>query len=280
MYLMPRRFIKYILLFICLFSFRPALSKNNLRIVSLAPSITESLYLLGLEESIVGVSSHCDIKGKPIVGTLLEPNMELIFSLSPDLVIATQEGNSLRAIEKLRSLKIKTLILGPDTNFSDILRDFKKIAQATGEEDMGERIISAINEELVSLRNKLKGTKKPKVFFQLGDFPLITIGKKSFLNEMLAFCAAENIFSDVPSAYLRINKEEVIKRNPDIIIIVPMSMASNTQVEGWASITMLNAARQKRIYALKNNSFLRPTPADFLEGVKLLSRLIHPQAFK
>lgn len=276
------RYLKLVIFIIFLFSFPSdsCLSKNNLRIVSLAPSITESLYILGLEENIVGVSSQCDLKDKPVVGTLLEPNIEKISSLSPDLVIATEEGNSLRAIEKLRSLKIKTLVVGPDKNFSDIVRDFIKIAQATRQEERAKVIVAAIKEELDSIRDKLKDVKKPKVFFQIGSFPLVTIGKKSFLHEMLVFCAAENIFSDVESAYLRVNKEEVIKRNPDIIIIVPMSLASNTEIEEWSRFSMLNAVKHKKVYALKNNSFLRPTPADFLEGVRLLGHLIHPETFK
>jgi len=275
-----RLFISFLLTFSVFI--KPAIAKNNIKIVSLAPSITSSLYLLGAEDNLVGVTSYCVAKDKERVGTLLEPSIEKIYSLFPDFVVSTKEGNNPRVMEKLQGLKIKTIILGPDYNFSDISGDFYKLASLVDKREKAEEILADVKRKIDSIRARVEDKKRISVFLQLGDSPLITIGKESFLNEIIEIAGGENIFSDMKLGYLRVNKEEVIKRNPEMIIIVPMEKekASENEASSWSGFKTVTAVKENKIIVLEKDSFLRPTPVAFLEGVEIFSRAMHPEVFK
>lgn len=255
-----------------------AYCNKEIKIVSLAPSVTESLYLLGAQDNIAGVTVYCPAPDKEKVGTLIEPNIEKISSLNPDLVILSTEGNPPSTLEKLNSLKIKTLVLGPDRSFQDIRDDFYKLGKAVNKEKEAGRILSDAKTRIDSIRSRIKGTKKIKVFFQLGMQPLVTTGGASYINELIEFAGGENIFSDINSGYARVNKEEVIKRNPDAIVIVPMA-GEDDFADIWGKFNTINAVKNKKVYLLSDDSFLKPTPPAFLSGLVTLSRLLHPEQF-
>jgi iron complex transport system substrate-binding protein len=235
---------------------------------------------LGAQDNLVGVTVYCSAKDKEKVGTLLEPSIEKIYSLSPDLVISTQEGNNPRAIEKLQGLKIKTIILGPDHNFSDISADFLKLAFLVDKKEKAEEILSDVKSKIDTIRKKLENKKRIRVFLQMGDRPLITIGEQSFLNEIIEVSGGENIFHEANLGYLRVNKEEVIKRNPQMIIIVPMEGGSQEEITTWSGFKAVDAVKENNIFVLEKDSFLKPTPVAYLEGVEAFSRIIHPEVFK
>jgi len=273
-------FLRTLLILFVIFSANPGICKNNIKVVSLAPSITSSLYLLDAQDSLVGVTNYCVAKDKEIIGTMLEPNIEKIYSLTPDYVITTKEGNNPRLIDKLQSLKINTVVLGPDYNFEDIVNDFLRLAKIVEKEIKAEEILSGVKSKIDSIREKLRGRKNIRVFLQLGENPLITIGKNSFLNEIIADAGGENIFQDINLGYLRVNKEEVMKRDPEIILIVPMEEGRAQESSSWSRLSSMRAVKENKVFVLEKDSFLKPTPVAFAQGLELFFGIIHPEAFK
>jgi iron complex transport system substrate-binding protein len=253
------------------------------RIVSLAPSITESLYSLGVEDKIVGVTTYCPSylgNEKEKIGTLLEPNLEKIVSLSPDLVLATAQGNRAQTIAKLRSLRLKVFVLKESKNFSEICQNFLKLAKLVGKTEEAEKIITEVKGKISLIKKRLKGEPRVRVFWEVGSSPLVTIGKQSFVNELIDFAGGANIFTDLQAPYSIVSKEEVVRRNPEVIILVTMGYVTTKEARFWSKFNIVKAVKNKRIYVIDAYKVSQPTPWTFVTGLEELTWSLHPQIFK
>ncbi|MDD5021600.1 MAG: helical backbone metal receptor [Endomicrobiaceae bacterium] len=247
------------------------------RIISLAPSVTQSLYELGLEENIKAVTIYCP-KGtikKEIIGTLMEPNIEKIVSLKPDLIICTKEGNNKSAIEKIERLGYKVYTMGTVTNFNEICNNFQQLATFLDKQTVADEIISKVRKETDTIYSKTKSKKTEKIFWEIGARPLFTAGKRSFVNDYNKFIGTVNIFEDIDMRYPNINLESVIIKNPDIILLVNMGDITNEEIARWKKIKTINAIKNNKIYMLDVNDIFTPTPLTFLKGVKIISETIN-----
>lgn len=245
------------------------------RVVSLGPYITENLLLLNINDEIKGVTIHekPEIKeGRVIVGTLLDPNIETIINLKPDIVIASKEGNRKQTVEKLLDLGINVVVLDEVRTYENLKTNFINLASIFGKRDIAEKIISEIDSELVSYKQK-KSLKKKKILWQLGTKPIVTAGKDTYFNEISIYAGALNIFGDMKSKYITVNVEEIIRRNPDIIIA--MGMGESVEIsEFWKPFKNINAVRNKKIFRVNDYDFCSPTPASFLKSVRFVKNLL------
>ena len=253
-----------------------AFTADYKRIVSLAPSITRSLYELGLDAEIVGISMHCP-KGKypkTIIGTLLEPDIERIIALKPDLIIATKEGNSRELLLKLMKLKFNTYVMETNSDFEEMCSNFYLLAQKLNRQDIGRKIVEqakAAVEKSYSLR---KDKNIQTMFWEVGTNPLYTAGKQSFLNDYNRYTRTKNIYENVINArYSPVIIEDVLSRNPDIIVIVDMD-ANDASVESWNKYANIKAVKNKKVYMLKADDLFSPTPTNFADTVKQLNKII------
>lgn len=252
------------------------------RIVSLAPSITESLYRLGAEDKIVGLTiysppSLTDKKEK--VGTLLEPNLEKIVSLSPDLVLATAQGNRPQTIAKLRNLGMKVFVFKASRSFFEICQNFLKLAELIGKTKEAEEIISEVESKINLIKKRVKDTSQVKVFWEVGSNPLVTTSKQSFTNELIDFAGGINIFADLPAPYAVVSREEVVRRNPEVIILVTMGYVTTEEARFWSKFNMVKAVKNKRIYVIDSYKVSQPTPWIFATGLEEVAKLLHPHLF-
>jgi len=254
------------------------------RIVSLAPSVTESLYSLGVEKKLVAVTSYCDYpyeaRQKEIIGSLINPNIEKIYFLYPDLILAVKGINRSQTIEKLRSLGLKVVAFDECNSFDDIIKNFLLLGELTGSGEKAKEITERVEIEVKSIEEKLKGPLPIKVFWEVEAKPLVSIGAKSFANEFLKYSGGINIFAESPVKYPRISREEVLNRNPDVIILVTMGGVTEKERLYWQKFRDLKAAIYNRIYIIAGNKVCRPTPLSFLIGVREVSALLHPEIFK
>lgn len=254
------------------------------RIVSLAPSITESLYQLGVEKNLIAVTCYCNYppqaKAKEIIGTLTNPNIEKIYSLSPDLVLAIEGTNRPQAIDKMKDLGLRVEVLKQSKNFSDLLDNFCVLAELVGKSKQGEEIVAGVEAKVAEISSKVKDSPSLSVFWEVGVKPLITIGTESFANEFINYSGAHNIFADVGVIYPRISRDEVIKKNPDVIIlVVGMGDVTVKERKYWDKFSRLKAVKLDRIYVIEADKVCRPTPLSFLIGLEEISRFIHPEVF-
>lgn len=262
---MKKNLVLIILLFVSINVFA-----DYKRIVSLAPSITESLYELGIDKELIANTIYCKDNNlkKEKVGTVTEPNVEKIISLKPDLVIATKEGNYQSVVNKLERLNLNVYIVDPYFSVQDIYNNFQKLADCIGKTEIAKQIIENTKKEI---QTKLKIEKADKkIFWEVGANPLFSVGNKSFINEYNKFINGQNIFENIDMRYPNINVESVIQKNPDIIFLVNMGDVSEQEIVKWNKYKNISAVKNKRIFVLNADDIFVPTPKGFLKGIKIL----------
>lgn len=246
------------------------------RIISLAPSVTQSLYELGMEKEVIANTTYCP-KGtlkKEIIGTLTEPNIEKIINLKPDLIISTKEGNNKAAVEKMKRLGLKVYVMGTSSSFSDICENFRNLADFLQKGTEAEKIISETTREIKAIYEETEKEKRERVFWEIGANPLVTVGKKSFVNDYNKYAGGKNIFQYIDMRYPNITLEKVIEKNPDVILVVSMGNIGNEEVRKWKKYVSINAVKNNKLYILDANDIFALTPITFLNAVKVTKKVL------
>jgi iron complex transport system substrate-binding protein len=240
----------------------------EMRIVSLTPATTEILFELGLDKEIVGVSSYCTWPDKAVdkekVGSFSNPNIEKIIMLKPDLVILTgMEQEYIKDI--LSRLKIKYINVDP-ANLGELIFSIEKLGNATGTNPKAKMLADSIRSVISRLKRfncNIPRSVKPKIYMEIWHDPIMCPGKNSFVDDMIETAGGINITADLNRSYSRIDPEQVILRDPDIIILTYMKQddwVGKTFVKrlGWEDVS---AIKKRRIYAdINPDIILRPGP--------------------
>ena len=252
-------------------------AKKYKRIISLSPSVTESLYELGVEQFVKGITIYCSkgVTEKEIIGTLLEPNIEKITLLNPDLIISTKEGNSRAIVEKLERLGFEIYIMGTVKDFSGICTDYYNLAKKLDREKEAGKIIDVAKHSIKEVYHKISGFSKLKIFWEIGARPLYTAGKQSFVSDYNHYTKTVNIYGDVDMRYLAVNIEDVVKRNPDIIVLVNMGDVSNGEIRNWNKYKTIKAVKNNKVFMISGDDMFAPTPLTFAKGVAMLAKVIY-----
>ncbi|PIU62488.1 MAG: cobalamin-binding protein [Armatimonadetes bacterium CG07_land_8_20_14_0_80_40_9] len=255
------------------------------RIISLAPSLTEILFALGLEKKIVGVTSFCnypaEAKKKGKVGSYSNPSLEKIINLRPDLVLVTQ-GNPLSLIKRLEKLKITVFAVDPQ-DVGEVIKTIKKIAKITSAVRKGKNLTNKMEKKLKRIVSKTKGRSendKPKVFLMLWDNPLISVGSKTLLHNLVVLAGGRNVAAG-SADYPIYNVERLLKQDPDVLILIGMGedwQSKLRQIKKNKILKELKAVKKNKIYLIDPDLVNRPGPR-IIEGLEKLSKIIHPEMF-
>lgn len=254
------------------------------RIVSLAPNITEILFSLGLDEEIVGVSIHCNFpekaKSKVRVGSYISLDFEKVTSLKPDLIIATGVGNTRDMVDRLGKLGFQTYVIYPK-NFDDILKSIAHIGQVVNREKEARMIVEGMRKRSQRVIELTKGLPRPKVFIQIGDAPVVTVGKGSFADDLIRLAGGENIAKKEKEVYPRFGMEEILKRSPEVIVISSMNPKGDYQkiLQEWTRWKTIPAVKNGRIHLIDSDLLDRPSPR-IIDGLEELAKVLHPERFK
>jgi iron complex transport system substrate-binding protein len=250
---------------------------NPKRIISLAPSITEELFLLGVGDRLLAVTVFCkeppEVKYIPKIGTILEPNLERIIMLQPDLVIATEDANRRESIRIIKGAGIKVFVHRSSRDFEGICRNFLELSRIFRREKKARTIIEKIKSKINSLQGKINQKGLKKVFLFLQSQPLITASRGTFLDEMITLAGGINIAHGLRPRYPIYSLEGLLRADPDVII--GLKMRKDEDLKWLERFKMLSAVRNKRIYFIDPDEICRPTPVCFLKGLKKLIMLIH-----
>lgn len=252
--------------------------ESHQRIISLGSTLTEELYLLGVEDKVVGVTTYCQrppqAKRKEKIGTIKEVNLEKIISLSPDLILATSLTNP-KTKEKLKNLGIKVVEFSYARNFAQICDEFLQLARLVNQEEEAKRIIQQARNKVDTIKKSVQGLSHPKVFVQIGARPLFTANQDSFINDFIEFAGGTNIASTSKTGLY--SREKVIEDNPDVIIIATMGIAGEREKAVWSRYKTINATRNNRIYIVDSYKLCSPTPVTFVETLENIVETLHPE---
>jgi len=261
------------------------------RIVSTAPSVTELLFALGLGSRVVGVTTYChyppEVQKLPKVGNYLQFNLETIASLKPDLVVVL--NNPTRIAMQLRSMKINVLELEHET-VPEIFRSIDRLGTATGAAAPAQRLAAGLRAKLDSIRVRTAGLPRRKMMFIVGRNPgtldgLVAVGRGSYLNEIMDVAGGVNVFRDAPAPYPKVGLEEIIARNPDVIVDMgDMAQTSGVTDEHkqavarlWGRAPTVSAVKQKRVFAVASDIYVVPGPR-MVDAALAFAHMLHPEA--
>lgn len=257
---------------------RPALAA---RIVSLAPSVTETLFALGEGSSVVGVSRYCDYpptaEHLPRVGTFLTPNIEEIVALRPTLIIGPGLSSNQREVRALKSMGY-AMMTTDDNSLAGIKRSIRMVGERTGRARAALRLLASIDARIAAVRARLMGVRPRTVVMLVGHQPLVAVGPGTFLDDLLHLAGAKNIADAEPQSWPHLSLEYIIEMRPEVILDGQMGTGARTPSGFWSRYRTIPAVRNRRVFGYPDDPVLHPGPR-VAQSLEILARLIHPEAF-
>lgn len=252
-----------------------SMAQNPMRIVSLAPSLTQNLYFLGVENQVVGVTSYCEIAkndNKEQVASAIKVNIEKVVAMKPDLVVTTALTEP-ETIAMLRKFGLKVEVFGKVHSFDEICEQFLNLGILVNRKKEAESIVGQTILKVEKLRRSVTNAIAPRIFFQIGAKPIFTVVSETFMDDYIRFAGGVNIAADIKNPSM--TRESVVVRNPDVIIIVTMGMLGDEEKKVWESYKNLNAVKNKKVFIIDADKACTPTPLTFAESLEEIIRLIY-----
>jgi iron complex transport system substrate-binding protein len=253
------------------------------RIISLSPSNTEIVYVLGLEDRLIGVTTYCNYppaaRDKPQISGYSTVDVEKVVSLQPDLVLADNIHKT-EVIPAFEKLGIPVLgIVAPDLD--KLLADLELIGSATGKQKEAAALVQGLKKRTTAVEAKTAGVVKLRVFFVTWHDPLWTVGSGSMIDDLIVKAGGANIASDL-KANQTIALETAIQRNPQIIVVLSSmgdQSVSYNFLKNEPRFQATDALKYHRVYQVDSDIFARTTTRT-LDALEELAKLIHPELFK
>ena len=258
-----------------------AVKANPQRIISLAPNVTEILFALGLGERVVGVTSYCDYpeaaKTKEKVGDTLNPDLERIIALKPDLVVITTASQLEKLTSKLDELGIPVYITNPRT-VREVVSSISDLGEVTGAKHQAAEISAQMEQRINKVEKRVSVLPKLRVFYVLQTGPLITAGRKTFINDLIDLAGGRSISGEETADYPQFSRETVVARAPAVIVI-PASHGSEfvREADLRRDFATTPAIRFNRIVRVNPDWVDRPGPR-IVDGLEQLAKGLHPES--
>jgi iron complex transport system substrate-binding protein len=248
------------------------------RIVSLSPSTTETVYELGALANLVGRSRYCDwppeVTKLPEVGGYVDPNLEAIFALRPDLVVGARGPAGRRIDDTLRAQNIVTYF-PPTETIADVLAMIRGLGDRISRHADGERVAARVEARLAEIANRTARAARPRVLLLFGVQPIVAAGPKSFGDEIITHAGGINVVTQ-GDTYPMLDIEAVAGLDPDVIVDAAVAEEHGAQritkeAGGWSRV---RAVQNNRVVEVADEVVLRPGPR-IAEGVEILARALH-----
>lgn len=257
---------------------------NPVRVVSLAPSVTEVVFAIGQDQKLAGVTQFSNYPPEalslPKVGSYVHLDVEKIVSLKPDLCLAIKDGNPIDVIRRLERLNVPVYAVDP-RNLDAVMEMVLDIGDLLGASQKAEIIVNNMKKRIAKVKAVVSGIQvRSKVFFQIGVAPIVSVGTETFLHELITLAGGYNLTQGTVS-YPRVTVEQVMGMAPDVLIITSMTRgqsfeAVKAQWKKWHSIP---AVKSNRIYLVDSDVVDRPSPR-LVDGLEILAQYINPELFK
>jgi len=256
------------------------------RLISLAPSVTETIFALGAGDRLVGVSVYCDYPPEVAridrVGTFLTPNVEAILAKRPDLVVVVPSPGNQSPVEMLERLGLQVLVVDPNS-IAEIDDSILTIGRAIGREPQARALVATIEQRVAAVEARLGDTPVRSALMTVGHTPLIAAGAGTLQDELIRRAHARNLAAPAGGGWPRLGIEFVIAAAPEVVIDTTMGNEETPGAPGamrfWKAYPTIPAVRDGRVYGEGAYVLLRPGPR-VAEAMELMARLIHPERFE
>ena len=256
------------------------IDKEPLRIVSLSPTYTEIVFALGVGDRLVGRTDYCDYPAEAAkvtsVGSMTEPSIEKIIELKPDVILISFMDQDV--IKKIEQTGAKVIQMSSGDSIVESYKIMAEIAKIVNVNAAGDQMIETIKSDIAAISDKVKGLKPATAYYvagfgQSGDY---TAGDKTFMNDLITAAGGDNVAKDAQG--WNYTAEKLLEKDPEYIVIGSMAQLADTfkKTEPYKNLT---AVKEDRLKEIDDNLISREGPR-LAEGVKLLAKILHPEAFK
>jgi iron complex transport system substrate-binding protein len=255
------------------------------RIVSLAPSLTETVFALGLGDRLVGVSVYCDYppEARRIdrVGTFITPNVEAIVAKKPDIILAVPSPGNRSPVESLERLGLKVMVVDPLT-IDGIKESLVSVGNRLGREAKARELVARIDSQIASIRAGIEGAPRRRVLMVVGQTPLIVAGAATVQDELIRLAGGINLGAAAGKNWPHVSIEYAISSAPEVIIDSTMGSevraGEDSATSFWNAFPMIPAVEEGRVFSCKAYEVLRPGPR-IGEALEAIARFVHPERF-
>jgi iron complex transport system substrate-binding protein len=252
------------------------------RIVSLAPNLTEIVYAVGAGDRLVGDTEYCDYpaEAKKVakIGDTMHPSVERIIALKPQIVLVSTASQLEAFTKQLDQQQIAVYVTNPQS-LDDIFRSIQTLGDSFSEHNRAATLVADLRKRADAVEAATKQTKPVKVFYQLSGEPLYTIGRESYLTDLVRRAGGISATADVPGAFPRYSDEAALTAKPEAIILPTGGSMGTANATVASPLKNSPAVLSNRIYKINDDHLSRPGPR-LIEGLEEMARALHPEAFK
>ena len=252
------------------------------RIVSLAPNLTEIVFAVGAGDRLVGRTKYCDypaaVKSVAEIGDTMTPSIERIVALKPQLVLVSTASQLEAFTRQLDEQKIAVYVTDPHS-LEEVFRSIASLGELLGKRDQAEKLVSELRRRADAAAAAVNTSKPIKVFYQVSDEPLYTIGRESYLTDLVRRAGGVSVTADVPNAFPRFSGEAALAARPEAIILPTGGSMGTANSNVAAALKNSPAVLSNRVYRLNEDHLSRPGPR-LVDGLEEMARALHPEAFK
>jgi iron complex transport system substrate-binding protein len=257
---------------------RVRLPERVTRAVSLAPNLTEITFAVGAGDRLVGVTSYCDYPSEAQtirkIGDTLTPNIENIIALKPQVILISTASQMENFTRTLDAQGIAYFVTNPDS-LDDIYKTIRQIGEIFGENGRASETVDEMKRRVADVEARTASAKAVKVFVQIDKNSLYTVGKDSFITDLIRRAGGESLTKDLTTAYPKISKETALALNPERIIL---SESENNREPNEVFVNS-PAVKNGKVYSVNADLLSRPGPR-IVDGLERIARALHPESFE
>ncbi len=251
------------------------------RVISLAPSLTEIVFDLGAGHLLVGRTERCNEPPEALdiqdIGAYLNPDLERIMALRPDLVLSPEAGMRKEIVNRLAELGIATFV--DNSNSLDrIVHTVNRLGTILGRESDARAVVRQFQQRRQAVRERVAHVAKPLIVFAVGMRPLVLAGGRSFIGSLIREAGGANIAEEAPVPYPKFSMEEVARRDPDIIVVLNKDCRDDECFTAWQAHRDLKAVRNGLIFQLDADLVARPS-LKIMDAFEQMAAILHPKLF-
>lgn len=252
------------------------------RVVSLAPNLTEIIFALGAADRLVGNTTFCDYpeEARKVarVGDTLQPSIERIVALKPQLVLVSTASQLEAFTGQLADYQIAVYVTDP-RDLEGVFTSIQNVGQVLGEEENAKELVVQLRARTVAVEETVKNRPAPSVFYQLSTEPLFTAGRDAFATDLIRRAGGKSVTANVPGAWPSYSTESALAARPEVIILPTGGSMGDANAVVNAALNRSPAVAAGRVYKINGDLLVRPGPRA-IDGLEEIARALHPDAFE
>ena len=253
-----------------------------MRVISLAPNLTEIVFAVGAGDRLVGRTSYCDYppEARTVaeIGDTLHPSLERIIALKPQVVLISTSSQLEVFTQQLQNQNIAVFVTDPH-DLEGVFRSIQQVGEILGQKEQSDQLVQKLRERTTAVEQAVNGKQPVSVFYQVSGEPLYTAGHDSFVTDLMRKAGAKSVTADVPGAWPKYSNESALAAKPQAIILPTGGSMGSANSDVTEALRQSPAVLEGRVYKINDDYLTRPGPRA-IDGLEAMARALHPDAFK